>query len=122
VTIIERKTPAKQHRSDCKGDSLTEPDIPTHTWMLVFRILQRPSFCPNSFGENLRCDWNAINSSIRRLKKPAPNSINAYFLAVVEIPMIVGDIDLKLGCKAFDEIEGVAAIDPKPIQYVSIIR
>jgi len=36
--------------------------------------------------------------------------------------MIVADVDFKLGCKAFDEIEGVVAIDTKRIQYVRIFR
>jgi hypothetical protein len=83
-------------------------------------ILQGPSLCTNSFGENLRCDRNRVYSPIGWLEEQAAD-VEARFLAVMEIPAVVGSIDFKLADEAFDELEGIIAADPKAIEYVRVI-
>ena len=36
--------------------------------------------------------------------------------------MVVGNVDVKLADEAFDELEGIIAIDPKAIEYVRVTR
>lgn len=112
---------SQQQSNHCERQSLIEPNIPTHTRKFVCRVLKRPLLRPNSFGENLWCDRDPIYSPIRWLKKPSTN-VDEPFLAMVEIPTIVAGIDLELGCKSFDELGGVIPLNPKAIEYVSIIR
>jgi NAD(P)-dependent dehydrogenase (short-subunit alcohol dehydrogenase family) len=66
VALPERKS--RQGKTN-KEENLVESRIPTHTWQVVLGVLQRPTPCTDRFGENPRCDRNAIYALIRRLKE-----------------------------------------------------
>jgi hypothetical protein len=54
--------------------------------------------------------------------KERATDVEEWFLSVMEIPVIVGDIDVELCCKALDELEGVVTIDPKVTEYAALCR